>query len=496
MSLNIVETACGRVQGEKVGNVWVWKGIPYAKPPMGSLRFQPPEPPEKWEGIRGATEFGPVAPQPNSEIMQFLGNRTDNMSEDCLTLNTWSPGADNKKRPVMVWIHGGAFIFGSGSSPIYDGASFAELGDVVVVTINYRLGILGFLHLAEIGGADYAASGNCGILDQIAALRWVKENIESFGGDPDQITIFGESAGAMSVGILLTMPAAKGLFNQAILQSGAARNAISTEKATKIAQKLLAVLEVDYKNLDKLKEIPIEKLIEASNLLPMMSLVPVIDGKWIPRAPEEALTAGVAKDITVLIGTNKDEYKLFSLFDPVLRNPDGDAVAKYLDTFLGSRWKKLSDEFDEPLTHALFDRIMTRVVFTAPALKLAEEQIKNGASVYMYRFDWETPVFNGGFGSCHALELPFVWNTYEKPGVTHLTGTGSERASIANRMHLAWIAFARSGNPNTDQLPHWPGYNLNERATMLFNIESRVEKDPDRSDRLKWEKAMAETPAN
>jgi para-nitrobenzyl esterase len=209
MSATIVETTCGKVKGEQSGNIFVWKGIPYAKPPLGRLRFHAPKTPEAWDGIRDATQFGPISPQPSDQIMEFLGNKTDNANEDCLYLNIWSPGADEKLRPVMVWIHGGAFKDGSGSSAAYNGTSFAEHGDVVVVTINYRLGVLGFLHLAEIGGEEYATSGNNGILDQVAALKWVQENIARFGGDPNRITLFGESAGAMSIGVLLALPAAK-----------------------------------------------------------------------------------------------------------------------------------------------------------------------------------------------------------------------------------------------------------------------------------------------
>jgi len=494
MSTTNVETAYGKVQGEQAGNVTVWRGIPYAKPPLGPRRFCPPEPPEKWSGTREAINFGPVATQPASEIMEFLGNRTDNMSEDCLYLNIWSPGADGKKRPVMVWIHGGAFISGSGSSQIYDGASFAELGDVVVVTINYRLGILGFLHLGDIGGEDYAFSGNCGILDQVAALKWVKENIEAFGGDPDQVTIFGESAGAMSVGILLGMPQAKGLFNKAILQSGAARNVLSRERATKVTEKLLSSLQVDHNHLDKLKELPVEKLIEASNLVPMMSLGPVLDGKAIPVHPEEALAQGAAKDIAVLIGTNKDEYKLFSFFDPVWRSGDQNAIAKTFESSFGTFWPALAEEFADggKLDHDLYNQLMTWLIFTAPAIKLAEMQSGQGAPIWMYRFDWETPVFNGAFGSCHALEIPFVWNVLDKQGTSNFTGTDPEKnQSIAAQMHHAWISFARSGNPNTNALPNWPEYDLNERATMLFHTDSRIVNDPDGVIREKFAKASA-----
>ncbi|MDF2789648.1 MAG: carboxylesterase, partial [Neobacillus sp.] len=306
MTNTIVESAYGKLQGEQINGVFTWKGIPYAKPPVGPLRFRAPELPYSWEGIRDATSFGPVAPQSQREIMEFFGNDISNMSEDCLYLNVWSPAADDKKRPVMIWIHGGAFVSGSGSSSWYDGASFAAQGDVVVVTINYRLDIFGFLHLGEIGGEEYATSGNCGIQDQVAALQWVRENIAAFGGDPNNVTIFGESAGAMSIGVLLGFPSAQGLFHKAILQSGAAANVHSSEKAIKIAGQLLATLQVEPSNLSNLEELPVEQLIQASDLVPPMSLGPVIDGVSLPRHPEEAIADSSAKDVTILIGTNKD----------------------------------------------------------------------------------------------------------------------------------------------------------------------------------------------
>lgn len=488
----IVETTYGKIRGEQSGNVSVWKGIPFAKPPIGSLRFRAPEPPEAWDGIRDATQFGPVAAQPSDQIMEFLGNKTDTASEDCLYLNIWSQGADDKRRPVLVWIHGGAFKNGSGSSASYDGTSFAENGDVVVVTINYRLGIMGFLHLAEIGGEEYAASGNCGILDQVAALKWVQENIARFGGDPARITVFGESAGAMSIGVLLALPSAKGLFQQAILESGAAGNVLSSEQATGVAQKLLTALDVSPEKLSKLEEIPIEQLIEASTLLPMMSLGPVVDGVYLPKPPLEALADGCAKDVVILMGTNKDEFTLFTAFDPRWKTTDVNVLTELFEHAFSSNWPGIAEHFlhSEAVGRPLFDKLMTIHVFETPAIKLAEVQVKHDGTVYMYRFDWETPIIGGGLKSCHALELPFVWNSVSKPGTAVFTGDAPGRQQIADQMQGAWIAFARYGNPNTELLPHWPKYDLEKRATMLFNTESKVENDPSGEDRVKWEKSI------
>ncbi|MFD1170198.1 carboxylesterase/lipase family protein [Oceanobacillus caeni] len=480
-SATFVNTTYGQVKGEKNENVYVWKGIPYAKAPVGSLRFQPPEAPESWDGVLDATQFGPVAPQPDSEIMNNLGNDAESSSEDCLNLNIWSPSINKDKlRPVMVWIHGGAFMNGSGSSGLYDGTSFASSGDVVVVTINYRLGILGFLHLGELAGEEYATSGNCGILDQVAALRWVQDNIENFGGDPNRVTIFGESAGAMSVGVLLAMPSAKGLFHQAILQSGAASNVIRSSQATKVAERILTSLGIVHDELPKLRDIPVEKLIEVSSTLPMMKLVPVVDGISLPNDPEEALEDGFAKDIPILIGVNKDEYRLFTYFDPRWKNAEQREVEQIFESTFGTAMPAIQSQLSEndTLDQDLYDKLMTAQIFTKPALKLAEYQVRQGAPTYMYRFDWESPVAAGGLKSCHALEIPFVWNNLNEPQIIQLTGNSPEREEIAKQMHQAWIAFAHSGNPNHEGIPDWPEYNLTKQETMLFNKESRVESNP------------------
>lgn len=489
MSNVIVETAYGKVQGAQIDGLSVWKGIPYAKPPVGPLRFRAPELPEAWDGVRDATSFGPVAPQAQRDIMEFLGNDISNMNEDCLYLNVWSPAADDKKRPVMVWIHGGAFIAGSGSSSWYDGASFAAQGDVVVVTINYRLGIFGFLHLGDIGGEEYATSGNCGIQDQVAALHWVQENIAAFGGDPNNVTVFGESAGAMSIGVLLGFPSAKGLFHKAILQSGAAANVHPAEKATHVASKLLEALEVDPSNLSKLEEIPVEKLIHVSSLAPMMSLGPVIDGVSLPQHPQETIKTGSAKDISILIGTNKDEYNLFTVFDPEWKNADEDKIHAIYEKTFGPLLPAIKSFYAQgkPLTQELFNKLVTVSIFTYPALQLADMQVAQGAPVWMYRFDWETSVFNGALKSAHALEIPFVWNNLDKENTERFTGQGTERQLVANQMHQAWINFACYGNPSADV--EWPAYETQNRSTMIFNVERKVENDPNATERMIWDQA-------
>lgn len=487
MSKTIVESAYGKLEGKEIDGVIAWKGIPYAKPPVGSLRFRAPERPDSWDGIRDAGSFSPVAPQTQREIMSFFGNDISNMSEDCLYLNLWSPAADDKKRPVLVWIHGGSFVSGSGSADWYDGATFAAQGDVVVVTINYRLGVFGFLHLGELGGEEYVTSGNCGLLDQVAALQWVRENIAAFGGDPDNVTVFGESAGAMSIGVLLGFPSAQGLFHRAILQSGTAAFVHTSQTATKVAASLLAALQIEPANISKLVELPAEQLLQASNLLPSMALFPVIDGVSLPKHPLEAVAEGSAKDVTLLIGTNKDEYNIFSVFDPEWKEADESKVKALFEKTFGPLLPAISNEFSEPLSQELFNKLLTIQVFTAPAIKLAELQSNQGAPVWMYRFDWETPVFDGALKATHALEIPFVWDTLDKPNTVNFTGASPERHLLAKQMHEAWINFAHNGNPSTDNLPEWPKYDSKNRSTMIFNNVSELENDPNHEDRVKWE---------
>ncbi|WP_142827470.1 carboxylesterase/lipase family protein [Planococcus soli] len=492
MTGTIVKSIYGKLSGEKKGNVTVWKGIPYAKPPIGDLRFRAPQPPEPWGEVREATLFGPSAMQASSEIMGFLGNQTDNTSEDCLYLNVWSPAADKRRRPVMVWIHGGAFTAGTGSSQTFDGRSFSSEGDVVVVTFNYRLGALGFLHLGGVGGDDFSGSCNCGILDQISALQWVQDNIERFGGDPERVTVFGESAGAMSIGVLMAVPKAKGLFHQAILQSGAAANVLSSAIAEKVSSRLLAALKIGHGEVDKIRRIPAQQLVDTAALLPAMSLVPVIEGGLLPVHPEQAIAEGAMKEIPVLIGTNKDEYRLFSFFDPRWKQNDPEEISSIFERVFGLNWLEISRNLidGEELNQGIFDKLMTMSLFTSPALKLAELQVKQEAPVWMYRFDWETPVFNGELKACHSLELPFVWNTLSRAGTERLTGNLKERKKLAEEMHHAWIRFARSGNPNTPKLPEWGSYNLEHRPVMIFNRENVLVHDPNSEERKDWENLM------
>jgi len=335
---SIVETRYGKIQGTQKDAVLVWKGIPFAQPPLGQLRFRAPQPLAGWTGVREATQCGAISPQASDGS---FGTLPGPMSEDCLTLNIWSPGADDARRPVMVWIHGGSFVTGSGSTPWYNGTSFATQGDVVVVTINYRLGALGFLYLAEYAGEEYATSGNNGLLDQIAALTWVRENIAAFGGDPENVTIFGESAGAMSIGALLAMPAAHVLFKRAILQSGAAHRVNSNQIAANGTQSFLRELELGPHDMNRLLTTPIDTLLRAQGTLPSSvqwrAFSPVVDGVALPKRSIDAIADGSAAGVDVLVGTNLDEMKLFTLFDPRQQHVD----TKLLTTLFGDKADKI-----------------------------------------------------------------------------------------------------------------------------------------------------------
>ena len=374
---------------------------------------------------------------------------------------------------------------GSGSTPWYDGTAFATKGDVVVVTINYRLGALGFLHLADLGGKEKDLSSNCGLLDQIAALEWVRNNIAAFGGDPDNITVFGESAGAMSVGTLLAIPAAKDLFQKAILQSGASHTVLDSARASRIANKLMDTLDI-HKVIDLL-DVSGEQLLAAQDKVSGASGRPVVDGATLPQQPIQAIANGSANGISLLVGTNRNEVRLFTMLDPAQATPD----MSLLERLFGTKANEVSAtyEADQP-EHSSSDAwidFLTDRSFRIPAIRLAECQVALGTNVWMYCFDWPTPVFGGNLKACHGLEIPFVWNNLDKYGVNVLTGDDPARQKVADAMHLSWIMFARSGNPNASGLPQWPTYDAKHRATMLFNEECQVVNDPQATERKLWE---------
>ena len=497
MSDAIVETAYGTLRGVEADGVRVFRGIPYAAPPTGEHRFTPPRPAVAWSGVREATTFGPISIQSPSPLEAVFGPDRPPQSEDSLFLNVWAP-ASAGPHPVMVWIHGGAFLTGSGSTPWYDGTAFASRGDVVVVTLNYRLGALGFLHLADLGGERHASSGNVGILDQIAALRWVQENIAAFGGDAGNVTIFGESAGGMSVGTLLGTPAAKGLFHRAILQSGAASHVLGRDVATDIAEEMLTELGLGRHQLDELTKVPADRLLAAQTAVTQrrasigLAFRPVVDGTTLPQPPLDAIAGGSSADVDVLVGTNLDEMTLFHIAFPELASMDQESLVKRADEVFGEgRGAGAAATYVAArgtMTPVdIWTAIQTDAVFRIPAIRLAERQSSVNPNLYAYLFTWATPSFGGRLRSTHALEIPFVFDNLGKPGVDVFAGTSAGRQHLARRMNDAWIAFAHAGDPNHAGLPDWPRYDAGGRSTMLLDDTCAVEDDPYGEERRLWD---------
>ncbi|MCB0218696.1 MAG: carboxylesterase/lipase family protein [Chrysiogenetes bacterium] len=472
----ILTTTLGKLEGSEEGALCIFRGIPFAQPPVGPLRFRAPQPLAPWSGIRPAKEFGPSAPQHSSPIIQVA--RQD---EDCLYLNVWSPGLDGKKRPVMVWVHGGSFSAGSGAELIYDGSNLASRHDLVVVTINYRLGALGYLYLNEFAGNGFETDANRGLLDQIAALEWVRDNIEAFGGDPENVTVFGESAGAMSIGALLGTPRAKGLFRRAILQSGAAHHTAEMADAIEVARafcKDCAVSESDPARLLELspaeilqgqlaaQKVPLN-LHERNHRMPTfgMSLIPVIDGDVLPEDPLHAIAAGAAKDVEILAGTNEDEWQMFIQFTDrgkITLNEEGLLKVcnkrtrghgeRIVPAYLKAR--EARSQRNKPVD--LFNAIESDRVFRLPAIRLLEAQHAHQPGTFTYLFTWDSPMFNGELGACHALDIPFAFGSIHTPFARSFAGSGQAVETLAERMEHAWANFARSGNPCHEDLPEWP----------------------------------------
>ncbi len=490
MNEGVVRTTAGDVRGKIRNDVHVFRGIPFAAPPVGKLRFRPPAPADRWEGVLDATHAGPWAAQLPSPLEKMLGAPPPKWDEaGCLTLNVTSPALDGAKRPVMFWIHGGAFVNGAGSTPIYDGTKFVQHGDVVVVTVNYRLGAFGFLHLDQIFGADFAGSGNAGILDQVAALQWVRDNIAAFGGDPEDVTIFGESAGGMSVGTLLGMPAAEGLYRRAIVQSGSASFASRTTDATTTAREMLELIGVATP--EELEAVPADKILAAQAELMGrgarldLQFQPVVEGNVLPDLPLKTIASGATGNVPTMIGTTLDEMTLFLALELGVGELDGAALNRQMKRFFGDRTDEVVGRYTQNRAGSSPGDVLTAIstdrVFRIPAIRLAEAQTRQGRPTFMYLFTWPSPVMGGKLKSCHALELPFMWDALGQPGLAMLTGEGPERQGIADAMHAAWIAFARTGDPG------WPGYDLDRRATRRFDATTEVLDDPMGDERALWD---------
>lgn len=486
----IATTAAGQVRGATSGGVVRFKGIPYAAPPVGSRRWRPPQPVEPWDGVRETTAYGAMAPQVVGGLEALLGASAKPQDEDCLFLNVSTPACDDARRPVMVWIHGGGFTSGAGSIPWYSGLKLAAEDDVVVVSVNYRLGALGFLHLPSLGEA-FAGSGNVGLLDQIAALRWVATNIEAFGGDPANVTVFGESAGAMSIGCLLGMPDAGGLFCRAIPQSGACQAVQGADDAEATAQavaKAAGVTIADLPDLDVARLLDAQQQVAATLLGgfagaggPLLPFSPVVDGVALPRHPLDAIGDGAAAGVDVLTGTTAEEFRLFTVMLHTDELTDARLASRVGRIVGADRTGELLDVYRSELPGASNDAVATAIatdwVFRIPAERLLDAHHGHGTA-YSYRFAWRSTAFDGRLGACHALDIPFVFDVIDRSGSEFFLGAVTDDArTLAAGMRTAWASFARHGAPVGTGLPEWPAWDPQRRPIMVLGDRSHVADD-------------------
>ena len=487
----VVVTTSGPVRGESEGAVRVFRGIRFAQAPVGALRFRPPAEPEPWTDVRPALDFAPACPQLVS--IDLTENNNSVQSEDCLAVNVWTPAPDAKMRPVMVFIHGGAFIEGSARNRGYDGASLAGRGDLVVVSLQYRLGPFGFLELSELAGPDYAGSGNNGIRDQIAALRWVQKNIAHFGGDPANVTIFGESVGATSVGILLAIPAARNLFHRAILESNsAARVGHDLPKARELTRQFLEV--AGGRGVEDLRKLTMPQLRSAEERLFATvfgdsSFGPTWDGVVIPEPAMKMIQDGKGATVPVLLGTNLDEIRYWSAIEELpLESKPPELLQSQVAAIVGSRANALIDTYrqaDADYGDAVI-HLETDLLFRMTSIRMAEA-LSHRQPTYMYLFTYRSTSPLARYDSAHSMELPFVFGSIDELDAIDFTGRASHREQLMRQMQQAWIHFARSGDPNHPGLPHWPRYDQKSRATMEFGPDSRVIDDPLSAQRSSWD---------
>jgi para-nitrobenzyl esterase len=492
----VIETGAGRLVGENLGDVLVFRGIPFAKPPVGPLRFRPPEPPQPWTGVRDATRFGPGGPQGVNPVAAVLPVLVPETSEDCLYLNVVTSGPTGE-RPVLVWIHGGGNIAGAGSQRLYDGSELVRRGDIVVVTINYRLGILGFLHGASVAGEAFPTSGNETLLDQVAALRWVRQEIAAFGGDPGNVTIAGESAGGTNVAALLGIPVARGLFHKAVMQStGTGGHHLPRERAAGIFAAILDAAGLTAAAAAQLRELSGEALLDLQTrvAMPMGGFGPVVDGEVMPRSVYDAIAAGEAADTPVIVGTVRDEMTVFGMMDPALPTLDDAGLLSRAEALAPGRGQEAVDLYRKERTArgedvappTLWTAMLTDHDFFVPAMRFAALQAEHAPS-FAYLFTWPSPVMGGAFGSIHGIDLPFYWGLRNDPGLEPLIGNLAAAEPLSATAQDALLAFMRTGDPATDALA-WPRYEPRRRATMILDRESRVDEDPREAERRFWER--------
>jgi para-nitrobenzyl esterase len=493
----VVETTGGKLRGTVHDGIHAFKGIPYGAPTGGMMRFIPPGKVAPWTGVRDAFRFGHHSPQ-NMRYTDVLAPQADGAaegySEDCLYLNVWTPATDNAcKRPVMFWCHGGGFAQESGTWPWIDGEALARRGNVVLVTINHRLNIFGYFHLGDVGGEKYAASGNAGVLDLLAGLQWVHDNIAAFGGDPGNVMIFGESGGGAKVCTLLSMPSAKGLFHRAAIQSGAALRLNTREHANELTHKILSELGIAPGRIDDLQAVPVDRLLAAipDRNFPIQ-FSPVVDGNILPAHPFSPVASPVSDTIPILVGCTMHEQTFMSISagDEEAFNLNEAGLRQRVVALVGeakaiqaiNSYRELHPDLSPS---ELYFLLSTDRWMRMGSIMLAERKFAQGkAPVYLYLFAWRSPALGGKLGAPHTVEMPFVFDNTDIPKV--MTAGGPEVKELAAKVSEAWIQFARSGNPNHKGLPDWAAYTTNERSTMIFDSTCRLVNDFGGEERKLW----------
>lgn len=498
----VAQTNSGKVRGYVHNGIYTYKGIPYAT----AKRFQAPEKPAAWEGVRSSMTYGPVSPlmTPTTNVsdeIEFLFHHDwGYTNEDCLRLNIWSPGInDGKKRPVMFWIHGGGYTAGSSQElPSYDGEAIAKKGDVILVSVNHRLNILGFLDLSEYGD-KYKSSANASFYDLVSALQWVRDNISNFGGDPGNVTIFGQSGGGGKVTTLMSSPLAKGLFHKAIVQSGVWADFQDQNISKRLGAAVLNELGIIPSRVDSIQKVPYEKLVAAGNraqakvreqlkaegvatdgLGLRFGWTPTIDGVLLTEHMKDPKSLARSADIPLMIGSTKNEF-MNSLRNPALKKANETEVKD----FLKKTWGEKTDAYIAAVKKAYPTDTRPNDLcdidgFFRPGM-VAQANAKSGASnapVFMYLFTWQSPVMDGTYKAIHCIEIPFAMNNIAR--CEEMTGGGKEAYALADKMSQAWINFARSGDPNHKGLPVWPKYTVDGGATMMFDNVSTVRNHPDK----------------
>ena len=500
-SKTVVETESGKVKGYVDRGVWVFRGIPYAEPTGGANRFLPPMKVKPWPGVRSCLTYGPACPSgininehgdnsTRGDEDNFLLYRTGGWQrgEDCLRVNVWSPGPQGK-RPVMVFMHGGGYTGGSGNDLLsYDGENLARLHDVVVVTHNHRLNVFGFLNLAEIGGERFAASGNVGMLDNVAVLEWVRANIANFGGDPGNVMIYGQSGGGGKVSHLMVMPSAKGLFHRAAVESGATLRTGDPNEAAKITAALLEELNIPSDQFEKLQTVSAATLVAAQSKALKRAMGgrrgsgwgPVLDGRIIPAHPFDPAAPAVSRDVPLLIGTCLNEF-VNGVDNPEVTTLSNDELSKRVSQKHGEQAQSIVAAYRHEYPKESPFGIWAAISAAAPrqnAITQAERKAaRGGAPVYQYIYAWRTPVLDNRPGTFHSSEIAFVFDNAEL--CLRYSGGGSEALKLSSLMGGAWASFARTGHPGHSKLPAWPAYTAEKRSTMIFNTPCAVKNDPE-----------------